>query len=125
MFSINKRNVSNVGPTVCLTPWHQSGQHSSLNTLKYSLFSQTKSIFRTELCRSSVQSFGRKHPGSASSLAEEYDLSQGTVEVSSSRATHKDWKPEPYRVGELVGDELPHQSDGRRSLLSDLKEKHC
>lgn len=26
-----------------------------------------------------------------------------------------------YRVGELVGDELPHQSDGCRSLLSDLK----
>lgn len=26
-----------------------------------------------------------------------------------------------YRVGELVGDELPHQSDGRRSLLSDLQ----
>lgn len=89
MFSINKRNVFNVGPNVCLTSWHQSGQHSFLNTLKHSLFSQTKSIFRTELCRSSVQSFGRKHSGSASSLAEEYDLSQGTVEVPSSRATQR------------------------------------
>lgn len=89
MFSINKRNVFNVGPNVCLTSWHQSGQHSFLNTLKHSLFSQTKSIFRTELCRSSVQSFGRKHPGSASSLAEEYNLSQGTVEVPSSRATQR------------------------------------
>lgn len=89
MFSINKINVFNVGPNVCLTPRHQSGQHSFLNTLKHYLFSQTKSIFRTELCRTCVQSFGRKHPVSASSLAEEFDLSQGTVEVPSSRATQR------------------------------------
>lgn len=29
-----------------------------------------------------------------------------------------------YRVGELVGDELPHQRDGRRPLLSNLKRRN-
>lgn len=28
-----------------------------------------------------------------------------------------------YRVGELVGDELPHQCDCRRPLLSNLKRR--
>lgn len=49
-----------------------------------------------------------------------FELSQSEASIQG----RKRQRAGSHRVGELVGDELPHQRDGRRPLLADLKRQN-